>query len=402
MRPYDVVLFGATGFTGKLVAEYLARATKGKNLKWAVAGRNKAKLEAVVKELGIDAAVPCLVANADDAASLDALVPQARVVCTTVGPYAKYGKNLVSSCTRHGTHYCDLTGEVPFIRWSIDENHAKAVGTRTRIVHCCGFDSIPFDLGVHMLFAHAKKPLAWAKSFAGESKGGFSGGTIASMLNLVEEAERDKSVRRILSDPHALDPGANGARGRSNGVDRDQRGVRFDRDIGRWTAPFVMAQVNTRVVRRSNALLHYGDAFRYSESMSLPKGPRGLVMASAITAGMAAFVGAASVPATRRLMQQRLLPKPGEGPSKEAREKGFFKVRVLAETEDGARLSGRVEGHADPGYGETSKMLGESALCLAEDEGALPERFGVLTPASAMGMRLVDRLRGAGMTFALD
>jgi short subunit dehydrogenase-like uncharacterized protein len=396
MRAYDVVLFGATGFTGKLVAEYLAKAAK--DAEWAIAGRNAEKLEAVKRELGLD--VPVLIADANDDASLDALVPKARVVCTTVGPYAKYGKKLVAACTRHGTHYCDLTGEVQFIRWSIDENHAKADGARTRIVHCCGFDSIPFDLGVHMLFAHAKRPLAWAKSFAGAQKGGFSGGTIASMMNIMEEAAHDRSVRRVLAETHALDPEPKTKNGDS-AADRDQRGIRFDRDIRRWTAPFLMAPINTRVVRRSGALLHYGDHFRYSESMSMPSGPKGLVLASAITAGMAAFVGAASVRTTRRVMQARL-PKPGEGPSKESRERGYFKVRVLAETEDGVRLSARVEGHSDPGYGETSKMLGESALCLAKDDEALPDRFGVLTPASAMGMRLVERLRDAGMTFVVD
>jgi short subunit dehydrogenase-like uncharacterized protein len=394
MRTHDIVLFGATGFTGKLVVEYLAK-NAGK-AKWAIAGRNREKLEAVKKEVGVD--VPVLVADADDDASLDALVPQTRVVCTTVGPYAKYGKKLVASCTRHGTHYCDITGEVQFIRWSIDENDAKARGTRTRIVHCCGFDSIPFDLGVHMLWAHAQKPLAWAKGFCGQTKGGMSGGTIASMMNIMEELQRDRSIGKLLADPHSLEPGRE-----KNGRDeRDQKGVRFDKDLGRWTAPFVMAAVNTRIVRRSNALLHYGDRFHYAESMSTPKGPRGLLMATGVTAGMGAFVSLAAIPATRRFMQRRFLPKPGEGPTKEQREAGYFKVRVLAETESGERLTGRVEGHADPGYGETSKMLGQSALCLAQDDSRLGDHFGVLTPASAMGMHLVERLRAAGMTFVVE
>jgi short subunit dehydrogenase-like uncharacterized protein len=399
-RPYDVVLFGATGFTGKLVAEYLAKQARAGRVKWAIAGRSRDKLEAVKRELALD--VPVLVADADDAHSLDALVPEGRVVCTTVGPYDRYGKKLVEACTRHGTHYCDITGEVPFVRWSIDTCHARAAGGRTRIVHCCGFDSIPFDLGVHMLFAHAKKKLAWAKGFVGELKGGsFSGGTLASMMNLAEEMTRDRAVRRLVANPHALDPDPSGQK--DGDRDRDQTGVRFDRDLGRWTAPFLMAQVNTRIVRRSNALLHYGDTFRYAEAMSTPPGPRGMVMAAGVTVAMGAFVAVATVPRARRLLARRL-PKPGEGPSREAREKGSFKVRVLAETESGERLAGRVEGHADPGYGETAKMLGESALCLArgEDDASLPDRFGVLTPASAMGMRLVERLRAAGITFAVD
>ncbi|HEY8074788.1 MAG TPA: saccharopine dehydrogenase NADP-binding domain-containing protein, partial [Labilithrix sp.] len=284
MREHDVVLFGATGFTGKLVAEYLSKHAKAR---WAIAGRSKDKLEAVKRELGID--VPVLVADADDEASLDALVPRAKVVCTTVGPYAKYGRKLVASCTRHGTHYCDITGEVPFIRWSIDECHAKAEGARTRIVHCCGFDSIPFDLGVHMLWDHAKKPLAWAKGFAGKTKGTFSGGTFASMMNLMEDMTRDRSMRRLLANPHALEPDAKPSGDR----ERDQAGVRFDEDLGRWTAPFLMAQVNTRIVRRSNALLHYGDRFTYAEAMSTPPGPKGLLMAAGVTAALGAFVAAA-------------------------------------------------------------------------------------------------------------
>jgi short subunit dehydrogenase-like uncharacterized protein len=405
MRSYDVVLFGATGFTGKLVAEYLAGAKRP--IRWAIAGRNRGKLEAVRRDLAaIDpklADLPIEIADGLDRASLDALVPKARVVCTTVGPYAKYGEGLVAACASHGAHYCDLTGEVQFIRRSIDANHEVARRTRARIVHCCGFDSIPSDLGVHMLWDCANRrgqKLAWAKGFAGESKGGFSGGTIASMMNIMEEATRDRAVRRILGNPYALDPDPS----RGGPPAPDQRGVRFDRDLGRWTAPFVMAAINTRVVRRSNALLDhaYGPSFRYDEAMSFMPGPKGLAMATAVTAGLAGFVSFASVGPLRRWMEKRVLPKPGEGPSKAERDRGYFVFRHIAQTEDGARLEGRVEGRSDPGYGETAKMLGESALCLAEDEAALPERFGVLTPAASMGMHLVERLRRAGMTFRVE
>jgi short subunit dehydrogenase-like uncharacterized protein len=399
MRSHDLVLFGASGFTGKLVAEYLGKHAPS-GLKWAIAGRNAARLEAVKRDLGLD--VPVLIADGLDEPSLEALVPQARVVCTTVGPYAKYGRALARAAARHGTHYCDLTGEVPFIRASIDENHDKARETGARIVHCCGFDSIPFDLGVHMLWDQAQKAgdrLAWVKGFAGESSGGMSGGTIASMLNLLEEAGRDRGVLRLMADPYALDPV------RHKGPDGpDQHGVRFDRDIGRWTGPWVMAAVNTRVVRRSNALLDhaYGDGFRYSEAMSFAKGPKGLAMAAGVTAGLGAFLAAVSSAPVRALLAERVLPKPGEGPSKEARDRGFFKVRLVGETEKNhTRLTGLVEGTSDPGYGETAKMLGESAMCLAQDDASLPARSGVLTPASAMGMRLVERLRAAGMTFSV-
>jgi len=415
-REHDIVLFGATGFTGRLVAEYFAQhAPKG--VRWAIAGRNREKLEGVKRDLvAINpelANLPILIADGHDEASLEALVPKTRVICTTVGPFGKHGQKLVAACARNGTHYCDITGEVPFIRASIDENHEKAVATRARIVHCCGFDSIPFDLGVHMLWDRAKKDghtLAWAKGFAGKTKGSFSGGTVASMLALMEEAERDRNVRRLLANPYGLDPDPKRkADGRQRPESPDQRGVRYDQDLGRWTAPFVMSAINTRIVRRSNALLGgaYGKDFRYSESMSFPKGTKGLFGASLLTAGLGAFVAAAAFAPTRNLLAKRVLPKAGEGPSKEKRDAGYFEVHLLAETEvdenaKKERLAGKVIGTSDPGYGETAKMLGESALCLAVDEARLEERFGVLTPASAMGMRLVDRLRAAGMTFAVD
>jgi len=415
-RTYDLILFGATGFTGKLVAEYLARSAP-KDLRWAIAGRSKDKLEVVRRDLARAApelaGLPTLVADSHDEAALDALVPKTKVICTTVGPFARYGRELARACARHGTHYCDITGEVTFIRASIDENHERATETRARIVHCCGFDSIPFDLGVHMLWHHAAdrgQKLAWVKGFAGRMRGGLSGGTIASMMAIMEDVGRDPKLRRLLGNPYALDPDPS-----RRGPDRgDQRGVRFDHDLGRWTAPFVMSAINTRVVRRSNALLDgaYGPSFRYSEAQSFRAGPRGLVAAATLTAGLAGFAAAAMVPATRKLLQRTVLPAPGEGPSREERESGFFEVKLLGETARAAagsadgggaapsrplRLTGRVEGTSDPGYGETAKMLGESALCLALDDASLDARYGVLTPATAMGMVLVARLRRAGM-----
>jgi short subunit dehydrogenase-like uncharacterized protein len=410
-REHDIVLFGATGFTGKLVAEYLARhAPKG--VRWAIAGRNRTKLEAVKRELvAIDAALealPVLVADGHDQASLDAIVPTTRVVCTTVGPFGIHGRKLVATCALRGTHYCDITGEVPFIRASIDENHGNAIESRARIVHCCGFDSIPSDLGVHILWDHARKQggsLSWTKGFVGEMRGAASGGTAATMLTIVEEATRDPKVRRLLGNPHALDPEVPRGRVRDP-FESDVRGVAFDRDIDRWTAPFVMASINTRIVRRSNALLHYGEPFRYREAMSLPRGPKGLLAASMVTAGMAGFALGAALPPTRALLARFVLPKPGEGPSKEARDRGHFTLRFVAEGTTGTatplRVRATVKGTSDPGYGETAKMLGQSCLCLAMDEAALEPRYGVLTPASAMGMTLVDRLRREGMTFAVE
>lgn len=411
-RTYDVVLFGATGFTGKLVAEYIAKNDRGKDpgkkLRWAIAGRSKDKLEAVKRDLvAIDpdlAGLPIAIADGLDEASLEALVPQTAVICTTVGPFAQYGRKLVAACAKFGTHYCDITGETPFIRESIDQNHEKAKEMRARIVHCCGFDSIPFDLGVHMLWHRASEKgtkLSWVKGYAGEMKGTFSGGTVASMIGVVESVRKDPSVRRVLGNPYALDPDPK--KGGPDGP--DQRSVKYDDDIGRWTGPFLMAAVNTRVVRRSNALLDgaYGPSFRYAESQTFPN----MLSASMMTAGLGAFAAGLMVEPVRKMLQKRVLPKPGEGPSKEAREAGFFKVRLVGETEPDPnarklKLKGLVEGTSDPGYGETAKMLAESAMCLALDQGSLDARFGVLTPATGMGMVLVERLRRAGMTFSVE
>ena len=415
-RPFDIVLFGATGFTGKLVAEYLVRHYADTDLRFALAGRDRSKLEAVrfalAKTNPKAAGLVILVGDSADRASLDAITAQASVICTTVGPYAKYGAALVASCVAHGTDYCDLTGEVHFIRRMIDAHQADAERSGARIVHCCGFDSIPSDLGTLMLVdamreRHGTK-LDAVHFFAGESRGGVSGGTAASMMALMEEVGRDREVRRIVGDPYALMPaGPDGKRER--GADgSDQLGVRFDDSVGMWTGPFVMAAINTRVVRRSNALLGYGYGrdFRYSEVMSTGKGARGLALASVMTAGIGAFVAAAQLRPLRALLARTVLPAPGEGPSPEARERGYFVVRLVGEgrAKDGTAvvLRGRVEGKGDPGYAATARMLGESAVCLALDGAALDSPGGIRTPASTMGTRLTDRLRAAGMVFRVE
>lgn len=407
-RPYDVVLFGATGFTGKLVANVLARRAPEDGATWAIAGRSRAKLEEVRRGLAERdealADLPIKVADSADVAMLDALVPQAKVICTTVGPYAKHGLELAKACARHGTSYCDLTGEPNFVRASIDACHDLAKESGARIVHCAGYDSIPSDLGVLMAWDWAKRThgegLAWAKCFTGRTKGGPSGGTVASLLGVVEAARESAELRRILRNPHGLDPDPPP---KSDPFEKDQVGVRLDPDAGGWTAPFVMAAINTRIVRRSHALLReedgegYGSCFRYHEAMGFPASAKGLAMASAVTAGMAAVLAAAAFAPARSLLASRIAP--GEGPSPEAIAEGYFEMRVVAETESGRAVRGRVAGTSDPGYGETSKMLAETALCLAKDGPRLPDRKGVLTPASAIGMRLVERLRAAGMTF---
>lgn len=387
----DLILFGATGFTGRLVAEYL----RGKPLQWAIAGRDENKLRALKSELALD--VPILVADAKDPQSI---VKQTRVVCTTVGPYAKYGSPLVAACAANGVDYCDLAGETQWIRRMIDAHHDDAKKSGARIVPCCGFDSIPSDLGTLMLQEHARENFGApcdAITFAlGKMRGGFSGGTVASLLNIVDELKRDPSVRKVLFDPYGLNP-----EGERKGPDgADQRGVAFDRELSAWTAPFMMAAINTRVVRRSNALsgYRYGRDFRYREVMAFPRGPRGLAMATGVTAGLGSFMAGMAIPPVRKVMQ-RFVPAPGEGPSPRERERGFFEVDLVGHGRD-FEVRGRVRGRGDPGYAATAVMLAESALSLAKDPRS--SDGGLLTPAHAMGRRLIDRLIAAGMTFDVE
>ncbi|WP_426752851.1 saccharopine dehydrogenase family protein [Myxococcus sp. Y35] len=408
---FDIVVWGATGFTGRLVAEYLARSQDTHRARWALAGRDLGKLGKVRRELAAIAPscseLPLLIADARDAASLDALVPRTRVVCTTVGPYARYGSELVAACVRAGVSYCDLTGEVQWMRRMIDAHHEQARQSGARIVHTCGFDSIPSDLGVLMMQEHMREAhgghLDAVRLYMGPMRGGASGGTAASMVQALEEASTDRSVRRIMAHPHALDPVPGPRRPES----RDELGVHYSEELGQWTGPFFMATVNTRVVRRSNALLGHpwGEQFRYSEVASYGSGPKGLLRATGFTAGMGGLVAAMQVKRLRTLLEAKVLPAPGEGPTAEAREKGFFVAQLRGEgtsprTGQQVRLKGKVAAQGDPGYAATSRMLAESALSLAFDD--IPSAGGVLTPASCMGMKLVERLRRAGMTFEVE
>ncbi|HSL17697.1 MAG TPA: saccharopine dehydrogenase [Methylomirabilota bacterium] len=408
-REHDVVLWGATGFTGSLVAEALVERLADTGLRLALGGRDRGKLEALRGRLAaIDPAateLPLVVADSHDRPSLDALAASADVVCTTVGPYAKHGHELVAACVDRTTDYCDLTGEVPFVRNMIDRHHDAAREVGARIVHCCGFDSVPSDLGVQTLQEAAierhGRPVDDITFVLGGSRGGVSGGTVASMLNVVEEARSSRELRRLLADPYALNP--EGERHGPDGPDLTR--PRFDPEIQRWTGPFVMASVNTRIVRRSNALLgwRYGRDFRYREVTGFQPGLRGAVAATALTAGLGALMGALGWGPTRSLLERTVLPSPGEGPSAETRERGYFSItlhgRGLDREDREVCLTGKVRGDRDPGYGATAVMLAESALCLALEGGELPSDGGVLTPAAAMGMRLVERLRRAGMVF---
>lgn len=399
------MLWGATGFTGQLVAEYLvSKYVKGsgtdEQIRLALAGRNKEKLARLAAEIGATE-LPLLLGDSFDAASLNDIASRAEVVISAVGPYAKYGAEVVAACVRNGTDYCDLSGETHFIRQMIDAHHDEARRTGARIVHCCGYDSIPSDLGTLMVQQAMKERhghyAAEVKMAAGESKGGPSGGTIASMLNILDEIKENPKLRKILGDPYALNP--EGMRGPDR---RDQAGVRFDDDFDSWTAPFVMAGINTRVVRRSHALMGqpWSKDFRYTEVMSTGRGAKGLARATAIAGGLAGFVGLVALPVTRPVVQKRL-PEPGEGPSKERRESGFFNTHLIALGE-GHEVRGLVSGDKDPGYGATAVMLGEAAVCLALDGDKLRSEGGILTPATSMGTTLIDRLRNAGMTFELQ
>jgi short subunit dehydrogenase-like uncharacterized protein len=404
-REFDLVVWGATGFTGRLVVEYLFGRYGAESFRWALGGRDARKLEAVRESLGRGAeSLPLVTGDAADAGSTNELVRRTRVVCTTVGPYALYGSELVRACAESGTHYCDLAGEVHWMQRMIDAHEDSAAASGARIVHTCGFDSIPSDLGVFAVQRAMRERYGVTASrvkgrVAGFS-GGASGGTIASMLNMLEEAEHDTDVRRAMSNPYSLNP-----KDLRAGPDaREGLLPAYDDDFAQWTAPFVMAAINTRVVRRSNALLGhaYGKDFRYEEAMLMGAGPLGFAKASALAAGMAGGMGAASIGPLRRLLQ-RTLPAPGEGPDAAQREAGYWDLRFLGERPGDAaqRVSLRVTGDRDPGYGSTSKMLGESAVCLATDD--LDTAPGFSTPAAAMGDSLIVRLEAnAGVRFQLD
>jgi short subunit dehydrogenase-like uncharacterized protein len=400
-RELDIVLFGATGFVGRLVAEYLAgHAPAG--VRVGLAGRSGQRLADVRAGLGAAAAGwRLLTADVADRASLAALARTARVVATTVGPYRRQGLALVEECASAGTGYADLTGEVLFIRESIDRCHGLAAGTGARIVHCCGFDSIPSDLGVLLLHQAVRADdagdLEDTTLVVTALKGGVSGGTLASAIGQFDEVRASPGSRRVVADPYALSPDR--AAEPDLGDQRDLQWARFDAGLGSWVGPFVMAPLNTRVVRRSNALLGwaYGRQFRYREVTGFGAGP----LARAQAAGLAAALGALTAGLAfrpSRVLLATVLPKPGEGPGDKTRRTGLFRMQIHARTTTGARYLATVEAHGDPGYAATSVMLGETALCLALDRDSLPDRAGVLTPATAMGTALAGRLTAAGHT----
>lgn len=398
-REFDIIIWGASGFTGRLVAEYLFKqyGTSG-NLKWAMAGRNQEKLETVRASIA-DTSVPIVVAESSDEASIKQMVLRTKVICTTVGPYAIYGSKLVAACVENKAHYCDLAGEVQWMRQMIDKHQEAAQANGVKIVHSCGFDSIPSDLGVYFIQREAKAQKGQrAKKISmrvAAMKGGLSGGTYASLSKVMEQAQQDKSIYKVLTNPYGLNP-----TDQQEGEDcPDLMSVVFDKTSQSYVGPFIMAGINTKVVRRSNALSNYsyGKDFRYDEATLSGKGFKGKMRG--ILAAIPLMFMTAKPKSVLKSIANKLLPKPGEGPNKEQRENGFYNLRFYVTLEDGSSAMAKVTGDKDPGYGSTSKMLGETAVCLAVDE--LPKISGVLTPSVAMGDALLQRLeQSSGLTFS--
>lgn len=387
-REFDLIVYGATGFTGRLVAEYLDAQYKGSDLKWAMAGRSQDKLEAVRAEMGIASDTPLVTADSADAVSLDDMAQRAKVILTTVGPYQLYGTDLLAACAKHGTDYVDLSGEPAWMHDTIDQFDAAAKDSGARIVHSCGFDSVPFDLGVYFLQQAAKEkfgaPCTRVRGRVRKMKGTFSGGTAASFGATMKRAAKQPEVIGWLKDPFSLTPGFSGP--------PQPTGHKpiHEEDLGSWSAPFIMASINTKNVHRSNALLGhaYGEEFVYDEMLMTGPGEKGEQIAN--------HVASDNSMATNP-------PKPGEGPSKEERETGHYDVMFVGETATGDKMIAGVTGDKDPGYGSTSKMIAESAICLARDVSREQTPGGLYTPAPAMGEALIKRLKkNAGLTFEIE
>jgi short subunit dehydrogenase-like uncharacterized protein len=401
-REFDVIIWGASGFTGKLVVEYLYRVySSNSDLKWAIAGRDFSKLELIRSEVA-DSKVPIIVADINDMESLNNMTKKTKVICTTVGPYAKFGSNLVSSCVENQTHYCDLAGEVQWIRKMIDSHHEKAKANGTKIVNSCGFDSIPSDLGVYFIQKNTmkifKQRAKHIKMRVAGVKGGISGGTYASLSNVNKEAFKDKEIFKVVINPYGLNP-----LGGPKGLDKyDLRKIIFDKASKSWIGPFVMAAINTKIVRRSNALSGYlyGKDFMYDEATLSGKGLKGRIKAYMSVIPLALLMSAKPGSFLKRIIDS-VLPKPGQGPDKKNREQGFYNLRFYIKLEDESNAFAKVIGDMDPGYGSTSKMIGETAVCLAKD--ILPSSSGVLTPSIAMGDAILSRLqKNAGLTFSFN
>ncbi|WP_278314385.1 saccharopine dehydrogenase family protein [Lolliginicoccus levis] len=410
-REFDLVLYGASGFVGRLTAAHVAHRAPD-YARIAVAGRNRDKLQAVLDEIGgVAHTWPIVEADASDPGSLRALARRAQVIVTTVGPYAQYGMPLVQACAEEGTDYADLTGEQLFVHDTVEQCHEVAVASGARIVHSCGFDSVPSDINAYLLYKHVLADdageLLDTTLYVKAARGGLSGGTVASGRYQMEREARDKELARITHDPYtfstdrALEPELGeqpeGGFGKASDIDPGLRG---------WTGTFLMAPYNTRIVRRTNGLLGwaYGKQFRYREVMGTGSGAAAPIVAGTMSAALGALwkLGPTMFRRVPRPILDRLLPAPGTGPSDEARAKGFFVIETYADTTSGARYKATFTAQGDPGYAATAIMLGESGLCLALDRGELSPLTGVITPAAAMGDVLPRRLRDAGITVGTE
>ncbi len=398
-QQYDLVVFGATSFVGQITARYLANHIAEHQLpvRWAIAARSEQKLKTSLPELA--GQVDCLVADANNDEDMQALAASTRVVISTVGPYALYGEPLVKACAANGTDYCDLTGETQWIKKMMDRYQAQAEQSGARLVNCCGFDSVPSDMGVYALQrafnAKYGRPATKVKLGVKRIKGGLSGGTYASLLNVMVEASRDPAINKLMKNPYSLCPQGHPFKLRQHFV----AGPSYDKHHKAWTAPFVMAAINERIVHKSNACTgaSYGDNFQYHEAMLMGDGFAGRMRAWSFSMGLGLFMLGVSIPFTRKLLSQFVLPKPGEGPSPEEQLNGFFDMRVVAYENDVDKLAVKVTGDRDPGYGSTAKMLGQAGLSLLQDYHAdsakLGNQGGFWTPASMFDQRYIDRLR---------
>ena len=400
MRKYDLVIWGATSFTGKLVTEYLFNKYGSSKIKWAIAGRNLDKLKKIRSQVA-DEKIPMFIADSFDEESLSKFVKKTKVVCSTVGPYSLYGTKLVKLCVENNTNYCDITGEAHWIRNLIDQFHEEAKSKKIKIVNSCGFDSIPSDMGVYFIQNEIKKAYKnyanFIKMRVAGVRGGISGGTYVSINNLLKEAYSNKKIFRVLNNPYGLNP-----KNKMEGMDKkDLRKIIFDKESNSWIYPFIMAGINTKIVRRSHALTNfqYGKDFRYEEAMMSGKGISGLLKAILAVFPLA-MIGLNPNSFLKKIVNS-YMPKPGEGPGLEKRKNGFYNLRFYVTIDERRKAFAKVVGDNDPGYGSTSKMLAESALCLAFDK--LPENYGVLTPSIAMGKQLLERLRNnAGLNFQIS
>lgn len=405
-RDYAVVLYGATSFVGQITAHYLAEFLStnkdkgGNTVTWAIAGRDEEKLNELQSKLA--SKVDIIIANSDDAASLDTMTEQTQVIISTVGPYLKYGEPLIKSCASNGTDYVDLTGEAIFIKDMMDKYQEAAKQSGARIVNSCGFDSIPSDLGVYFTQKQAEAKFDSACDVihmrVKAAKGGLSGGTIASMATVFEEVGQDKSRRKQVANPYLLNDDKNAPNVRQSNVSKPE----YDSEHKRWLAPFVMASINTRIIHRSNQLLgyEYGRDFRYDEAMWMKDGIKGKLTSYALSAGLLGFATAMMITPSRELLSKHVLPKSGSGPSEEEQENGYFDIRLFGKTANQETIITKVTGDKDPGYGSTSRMLSQAALCLAQDISKEAVGGGFWTPASAMGDKLLARLEEhAGLSF---